>query len=180
MTATCEHRYSDPHTVPQNIRVVRASQDFTRWPEVLALLRRSFAYMAARIDPPSSMTRLDLEGLTAKAGTETCLLAMRANDIVGCAFVDRRDDCLYVGKVAVAEKMRGHGIARRLFREAEKMAVQQGLPFLELQSRVELVENHQTFRQLGFIKSGEDTHPGFDRPTSIRMRKRVDGPALSS
>ena len=157
-----------------SIRIVQVGRGFDRWSEVLALLRQSFAYMEARIDPPSSMNRLDLEGLKAKSGVETCLLAMRAERIAGCAFLDAKQDCLYVGKVAVAEKMRGLGIARLLLEEAENRAAGLRLPFLELQSRVELVENHRTFQRLGFSKCGEDAHPGYDRPTSITMRKPVE------
>jgi GNAT superfamily N-acetyltransferase len=156
-----------------NIRIETATGDFEDWPEVLALLRRSFAYMAARIDPPSSLNRLDLQGLRAKAATEICLLALHGTEIVGCAFLDPRPDCLYVGKVAVADEARGQGLARRLFERADQIAREHGLSCLELQTRVELVENHQTFRRLGFKKSGEDAHEGYDRPTSIRMRKPV-------
>lgn len=160
-----------------NARISVAPPEFDRWPEVLDLLRQSFAYMANRIDPPSSLNRLDLAGLRSKATTEVCVLAMRGEQIIGCAFLDPRTDCLYVGKVAVASDMRGHGIARNLFGFAEQYARERGLPFLELQTRVELVENHSTFGKLGFVRSGQDAHEGYDRPTSIRMRKPVTSAA---
>ena len=78
-----------------------------------------------------------------------------------------------MGKVAVAPSARGKGVARALFEAAEAMARKHGRGFLELQTRVELVENHATFAVLGFQKVGESAHPGYDRPTSITMRKRV-------
>jgi GNAT superfamily N-acetyltransferase len=156
------------------ILIEKADAGFDRWAEVLDLLRTSFAYMAARIDPPSSMNRLDLNGLKSKAETETCLIALKGREIVGCAFLDQRPDCLYVGKVAVADAARGLGLARRLIDVAEQIAALEQLPFLELQSRIELTENHQAFGRLGFVRSGEDRHEGYDRPTSIRMRKPVN------
>jgi hypothetical protein len=40
---------------------------------------------------------------------------------------------------------------------------------LELQAGGELVENHATFRALGFTKVAETVHPGDTRPTSITI-----------
>jgi hypothetical protein len=48
-----------------------------------------------------------------------------------------------------------------------------GLAALELESRIELTENHQAFAALGFTKTGETAHPGYNRATSITMRKPV-------
>jgi hypothetical protein len=42
---------------------------------------------------------------------------------------------------------------------------------LELQTRVELEENHAAFRAMGFAEAGRTAHPGYDRPTSITFRK---------
>ena len=156
-----------------DITIGPAGPDFSRWAEVHALLMQSFAYMKDRIDPPSSMNRLTLEGLIEKSGTEIALIGTEDGSPVACAFLDPRADCLYVGKVAVAPHLRGRGLTRRMFDIAEAEAQRRGLPFLELQTRIELLENHETFRRLGFEKCGEDAHEGYDRPTSIRMRKPV-------
>lgn len=155
------------------IRIVVSPTGFSRWPELLALLRESFAYMESRIDPPSSLNRIDLEGLRDKAREETLVLALEGGSPVGCAFAKPTRSSVYVGKVAVRADMRGLGIARRMLEAVESLARQHELPFVELQTRVELVENHQAFAALGFVKSGETAHPGYDRPTSITMRKPV-------
>jgi phosphinothricin acetyltransferase len=44
---------------------------------------------------------------------------------------------------------------------------------LELETRIELTENHATFARMGFIKTAETAHPGYERPTSIKMRATV-------
>ena len=44
---------------------------------------------------------------------------------------------------------------------------------LELQTRIELTENQATFGRMGFVKTAETAHEGFDRPTSITMRAKV-------
>lgn len=148
-------------------------QGFTNWPGLHALLREAFAYMDARIDPPSSLARMGVGELKAKAGDETLIIATEGEALVGCAFAALRDDCVYVGKVAVAQAARGRGVSRAMFAAAEDLARQHARPYLELQTRVELTENHATFAALGFQKVAETSHPGYPRPTSITMRKRV-------
>jgi predicted GNAT superfamily acetyltransferase len=129
--------------------------------------------MDSRIDPPSSLKKMGIEEFKAKAVEETLILAEDDQTIIGCAFAALRDDCVYVGKVAVAQAARGKGVARAMFAAAEALAREHGREFLELQTRVELVENQATFAALGFQKVAESAHAGYDRPTSITMRKRV-------
>ncbi|MEM8813354.1 MAG: GNAT family N-acetyltransferase [Pseudomonadota bacterium] len=90
-----------------------------------------------------------------------------------CIFLKEQVDSLYVGKMAVSDAMRGRGCARQLIRLAADRARSKRLPVLELETRIELHENHETFRRLGFVKVGEGAHAGFDRPTYIVMRKPV-------
>lgn len=155
------------------MKVTVAPAGFAAWEDLLALLRDSFAYMDARIDPPSSLSRMGVEELRAKAQHESLIIAMEDEQLVGCAFAAVRDDCVYVGKLAVRGSARCRGVARALMAVAEGLASRHQRPFLELQTRIELVENHQTFAALGFEKVAETTHPGYDRPTSITFRKRV-------
>ena len=43
----------------------------------------------------------------------------------------------------------------------------------ELDTRIELTENHATFAALGFTKIAERAHDGYERPTFITMRKTL-------
>jgi N-acetylglutamate synthase-like GNAT family acetyltransferase len=155
------------------MHVHEASPDFADWGSVLVLLQSAFAYMDGRIDPPSSLHRLGVEELRAKARQESLILGTENDALIGCAFAEVRSDCVYVGKVAVAMPYRGRGVARKLLTAAESIARRSGLQVLELQTRVELVENHQTFAALGFKKIAETAHPGYTRPTSITMRRHI-------
>jgi GNAT superfamily N-acetyltransferase len=150
-----------------------APAHFTDWPALLALLQQSFAYMDSRIDPPSSLKALDAAALQAKAGHETLIVVHDGAILVGCGFVDLRPDCAYLGKLAVAEGWRGRGIARRIVEAAADLARAHGRRVLELQTRVELVENHRSFEALGFVTVARTAHPGYDRPTSLTMRRTV-------
>jgi len=146
---------------------------FSDWAALLTLLQSAFAYMTGRIDPPSSLDALSAADLQAKALRETLFLATEDGQLLGCAFADVRADCVYVGKLAVAERARGRGIARQLMSAADDLARAQGRDVLELQTRVELVENHRAFEALGFRTVAETAHPGYDRPTSVTMHRPV-------
>jgi N-acetylglutamate synthase-like GNAT family acetyltransferase len=155
------------------MRISVSPTDFSAWHDLLALLQAAFAYMESRIDPPSSLNEMEIEDLRAKAKQETLIVAMEGTEIIGCAFAAIRGDCVYVGKVAVANSARRKGVARELIAAAEGVARQNQRRFLELQTRVELIENYQTFAALGFEKVAETAHPGYNRPTSITMRRRI-------
>lgn len=141
------------------------------WAAVLRLIQTAFAGMEGRIDPPSSMHSLTAADIARQAeGAEVWVIG---SPPVACIFMTPREDCLYLGKIAVDSAHRNQGLARALIHQAEARARALGLPALELQSRVELVENHAAFAALGFQQVGMTAHPGFDRPTSITFRRRV-------
>lgn len=98
--------------------------------------------------------------------------------LVACVFLTPpKAQALYVGKLAVHPDHQGGrgGYARVLLdHAADEARARGGLPALELQTRVELVENHLAFRAMGgFEKTGETAYDGFDRPTSFTFRRPV-------
>ncbi|MCX7644849.1 MAG: GNAT family N-acetyltransferase [Rhodobacteraceae bacterium] len=140
---------------------------------VWSLLRTTFAYMEGRIDPPSSMHRMTVEDVAAQAAQGELWAVEEDGRVVACVFLTPRRDALYLGKLAVAVSHRGRGIARQLVALAERRAREKGLPAIELQSRVELAENHAAFAAMGFRVTAETAHPGFDRPTSLTFVKPI-------
>jgi len=156
-----------------DVQIVVSPSWFSDWTALIELLRAAYAYMESRIDPPSSLLRMNVEEFQDKARREVLILALQDQRLVGCAFASLREDCVYVGKLAVDVTVRGSGIARKIMQAAETVARANARPFLELETRIELTENHKTFASLGFSKVAESAHPGFDRPTSITMRKAV-------
>ncbi len=157
----------------EGIEILVDPRGFEDWAGLHALLVASFAYMEGRIDPPSSLTRMPPEVLAEKAGSEHLLLAFAGQRLVGCGFLAERPDAIYLGKLAVAADFRRRGLLRRFVEQADMMARRLGKAELELETRIELVENHRTFAALGFIKVGEKRHVGYDRSTSITMRRPV-------
>ena len=127
--------------------------------------------METRIDPPSSMHRLSLDDVAEQC--ERGEVWSIGDPPQACMFLKYKVGSLYVGKIAVAENQRGKGLARKLVQVAEERARALALPFLELETRIELVENHRAFERLGFEKTSDGSHPGYDQPTFIVMRKPV-------
>ncbi|MFE0013563.1 GNAT family N-acetyltransferase [Mesorhizobium sp. NPDC059054] len=156
-----------------DIVVTSLPADFKRWDELLTLIMRAFAYMDGVIDPPSSAHRLTVDGLREKAGKETGFLAMQDGKIVGCIFAAEHAQHFYVGKLAVEPGLQGRKIGRELMSAAETLACAAGKPVLELQARVELTGNQTAFSRLGFVETERTAHPGYDRPTSVTMRKAL-------
>jgi GNAT superfamily N-acetyltransferase len=158
---------------PVEIAVRRASADFADWEAVRTLIHDAFAYMEGRIDPPSSALRLTPQSMAADAANGALLLAELGSTLVGCVFVRPKQDTLYIGKLAVRPGLHGSGVGKALVAAARAEARALGLGALELQTRIELTENHVVFARMGFMKTGETAHQGYQRSTSITMRAPV-------
>ncbi|MFN3292553.1 MAG: GNAT family N-acetyltransferase [Gemmobacter sp.] len=141
------------------------------WPAVLALTRAEFAYMDGVIDPPSALHRLTLAEIERQAETGK-IWAIGASP-VACVSLTTKADALFIGKLAVAAPHRRQGHAKALIDMANRRATGSGLPWLELQTRVELAANQATFRHLGFAEVGRTAHAGYDRPMTITFRRSV-------
>ena len=161
---------------PEPTRPERMSQDDDPAP-VLALIRTAFAGMEGRINPPSSVHRLTAADLAHLAQHQEIWLIRDQRRVLACmaltALPLALPDHLYLGKLAVAASHRGRGLARQLVEHACERAQARGLGAVELQVRVELVENHDAFRAMGFRQTAATAHPGFDRPTSLTFRRAV-------
>jgi GNAT superfamily N-acetyltransferase len=139
------------------------------WDALLALINRAFAGMEGRIEPPSSLYMMTAQDLATHRG-EVWVIGQPAR---ACMLLTPAPRALYLGKLSVDPPWQRKGYAHRLITLAEARARALGLPALELQSRIELVENHAIFFALGFEQTGATTHPGFDSPTSLTFTKKL-------
>lgn len=155
------------------VTLLRISANSGRVEELLDLITRAFAYMDGVIDPPSSAHRLTVENLREKCEAEIAFAALDGEQLAGCVFLAEREDHFYLGKLAIDPDLQGKGIGRLLMKEAEAIAIAAGKPVIELQTRVELTGNQAAFTRMGFVETGRTAHAGFDRPTSITLRKAL-------
>jgi len=153
--------------------LVRLSPDWPHWEQLARLVLDAFQIMEGRIDPPSSAHRLTPETMSEQARLGEVWAVLENGEPITCMFLTPRPESLYLGKVAVHPGRQGRGLGRQLATLAEARARALGLPQLELQSRIEMTEIHAIYTRLGFVRAGETAHPGYDRPTSITMRKEL-------
>ena len=69
--------------------------------------------------------------------------------------------------------MQRRGIGRALMSWAEAEGRRRGLREVTLGVRLALPSNVGLYRHLGYEGVSEHAHPGFDRPTWLRMRKTL-------
>jgi hypothetical protein len=113
------------------------------------------------------------ETLRENAGEEILIIVLDAGELIACGFLREAEESIYLGKLAVKAGFRKRGILRSIITLAEGIARSRRKSALELQTRIELVENHETFAAVGFVKTGQSSHAGYDRPTSITMKKFI-------
>ena len=154
-----------------NIIVIRhADSQGTDWQNVFELVLATFSYMEYRIDPSSSAHRLTVDAIRTPSEDGIVLLAEAGATLVGCVFLTRRPEVMYLGKLSVETARQGQGIGRQLFKVAADAARAEGCREFALQARVELTENHVAFAAMGFRETGRTAHVGYDRSTSVTMR----------
>ena len=114
-----------------------------------------------------------LKKLKEKAHEESLILAYDTEKLVGCVFANDLPRSLYIGKLAILPSYQGQGIGQRLVAACSQLAKKKGLKTLQLQTRIELIENQKYFGKLGFIKTAEGSHEGYKRTTNITMQCTV-------
>ena len=150
------------------VRRLEAS-DTTELAQILRLIQTSFAYMTGRIDPPSTMHQLTVSAL-AQMAKDSSVLAL-GDPVAACLVAKPLPHALYLGKIAIASDVRGRGVLRALLGTSEELARSLSLSRLELQVRIELLENQKIFGKCGFVEIVRNAHPGYDRATEITMQK---------
>ncbi|MCY1665203.1 GNAT family N-acetyltransferase [Rhizobium sp. SL86] len=153
------------------VEISRIDTHFDDWDGLLSLIMSAFAYMDGVIDPPSSAHRLTAISLKEKATQEIGYVATEDGRLLGCVFCRPEPESLYIGKLAVSPDAQGKGIGFRLLQTTEQEADALRLPLLRLETRIELIGNHQRFAAWGFARTAEKSHPGYDRVTFIEMQK---------
>lgn len=162
----------------QDLLIAIAGGAFDQHDRVLEVLRAAFAVQDGVIDPPSSVTRLTVQGVIDDAAAGELLTAETPDgDILGCLFTkieeDQNGPFLYAYHLAVDPSQQGKGIGHRLFDTAATLAKGRGIDRVQVMSRVELRDVHAFFTGMGFEQTASFTHEGFDRPTSLRFEKKI-------
>ncbi len=139
-----------------------------------ATIAAAFEQYRGRLIPESAAFNETGDAIARELADGTdAIIAELDQQPVGCVLITPVDGDLYFGRLAVIPTARGRGIARRLVHAVEAEAVRRGLAGVRLGVRVVLTENQRFFSGLGYVETARESHPGFDYPTSIKMRKSL-------
>ena len=147
---------------------------FTDAPAIAAVVAAAFAQYRGKLVPESGAFRETAQGIATELEKGAgAIVAERNSEILGCVITSPFDGDLYFGRLSVLPAARGLGLARRLIAAVEADARRRGLPGVRLGVRIALPDNQRRFQSLGYREISREAHPGFDRPTSINMRKAI-------
>jgi len=143
-------------------------------PAIAATIAASFAQYRGKLVPESGAFRETAESIAAElAKGAGAIVLERGAEMLGCVLIEEIEGDLYFGRLAVLPSARGLGLAKRLIEAVEAEARRRGLPGVRLGVRIALTDNQRLFNSLGYREISREAHPGFDRPTSINMRKAL-------
>jgi GNAT superfamily N-acetyltransferase len=126
------------------------------------------------LDPPSAALWETEASIAAElAAGAGAFIVEEDGAAAGCVMTRRKGADLYLGRLAVLATVRGRGLGRALIAAAEEAARREGLAGACLNVRIALPKNRLFFNNLGYVETGREAHPGFDRPTFITMRKQL-------
>ena len=150
---------------------VQRCADVARARELHAFTQGIFG--ALDIDPPSSVLKESAADFAARLARETAFIIEADGALIGSVFCARKDDALYIGRLAVAPAWRRRGVASALVEAAKAEARRYALARLTLGARIALAGNVALFRRHGFVVVRQTCHPGFVTPTSYDMELRL-------
>lgn len=143
-------------------------------PAIAATIAAAFEQYRGKLVPESGAFRETAEGIARELSNGAgAIVAERNGSVVGCAMTKLEEGDLYFGRLSVLPAARGLGLAGKLIAAVEQEARTRGLPGVRLGVRIALPANQELFHSLGYRETARKTHPGFDHPTSINMRKTL-------
>ena len=94
--------------------------------ELHRLLRRCFAGMEGRIDPPSSLHRMSPEYLRKMAQEQVLITCYDGKTLIGCGFTEDQAEVFYLSKLAIDPAYQGRGLLREMVNRFLRLALESG------------------------------------------------------
>ena len=139
-----------------------AGFQITRWStadrlgDILAVVQAAFA----NLDPPSGALRDTPADVGQRQRDGFILVAFAGADMIGSLYAARKDDALYLTRLAVVPAWQRRGVGRALMQAAGAEARRAGAKRLLLRVRVNLPGNLAYFQAIGFVRIANGQDPG--------------------
>ncbi len=142
-------------------------------PVLLGVLQAAFEEYRGRLDPPSGVHNETVETLRQKLKTGAAVLALVHDDVAGCVFYHLETSHVYLGRLSVLPRYRGHGVGRALVEYVERRALELDMPRVQLGVRLVLSHIRTYYERLGYHPVRFTAHEGYAAPTSVIMEKTL-------
>jgi len=120
-------------------------------PMVHSTMREAFLEYDGVLNPPSGAMRLTVDDIVQKLrGTEKAILSWAGTEPVGSAQYYFADHYVYMGRISVIPAFRGQGVAKRMVRHIEELALRNDVHEARLGVRLSLPNNVAFYRNLNY------------------------------
>lgn len=92
-------------------------------------------------------------------GTGQFLLLEENDALIGCVYLEKRDERMYVGLLSVDPTKQGKGLGRKLMKAAEELAVNAGCVAMDLRTISQRNDIQPFYEHLGYIVTGTSPVP---------------------
>jgi GNAT superfamily N-acetyltransferase len=142
-------------------------------PAILTVTQAAYAPHTERMEPPSSVWRENDDAVRHYLEQGGVIVAEAGDAIVGTVRYEAREDYVYLGRLAVLPAWQGRGIGRRLVAAVEEWTLLLGLDEVRIGVRLELSENHDLYKHLGFVEDGLAPFTYDPSRSYLKMKKQL-------
>lgn len=142
-------------------------------PEILRIIKTAFAEQKGLVSPPSSAESKTIEIVNHELKTANALVGEYEGKIVACVFYQPISDEIYIDRLAVLPEFRRRGFGKLLMEEIESRTAGLGIRKLSLSVRIELENQQNYYRKMGFEITSYESHEGYNKPTYVMMKKSI-------
>jgi len=87
------------------------------------------------------------------------LLLEEAGTLVGCVYLEKKADRMYLGLLSIYPKQQGKGLGRKLMNAAEEFAVKEGCVAMDLRTISPRTDIQPFYAHLGYAVTGTSPMP---------------------
>ncbi|HZQ07384.1 MAG TPA: GNAT family N-acetyltransferase [Anaerolineae bacterium] len=138
---------------------------------IVSILQTAFQEYRALLDPPSGVHKESVESIVAKMKTACWVIGEVDGTAVGCVMYEKRDDYMYLGRLAVLPEFRRRGVGKSLIEYVEVQARASHIARVRLGVRIVLEELRASYARRGYREIGFHAHEGYTEPTYVTMEK---------
>lgn len=141
---------------------------------VTDLIKTAFEDQRGKITPPSGAHDETPAKVRVKLEQGGGILAMVGRQAAGCVlYYPDTAEQMYLGRLAVLQNFRQHGLGLALVTAVEAKARASGYTSMTLSVRTALPQNRAFFERMGYAVTTYDYHPGYTEPTFVHMVKAL-------